>query len=401
MRSTGKVLMLVENNSYPNDPRIRRESFALRDAGYRVAVLCPRKKNQCWREVLHGVSVYRFPFPPQGNGFFSYLLEFGFATVMMLLYSFWVWWSHGFDVVHAANPPDTLFVIGAFYKLFGKRFIFDHHDLAPETYLSRFQQAQPNFIYKMLLFLEGCSFRTADLVIATNETYRKIAITRGKKKPEQVFVVRNGPPLSFCPTPIDAEIAQRAQFIIGYLGTMGPQDGVDYWLRAIYELVYTLGRRNFLAIIIGGGDAVPALHALTKELTIEPYVLFTGRIPDADMLRYLSTTQICVHPDPLNPLNNGSTMNKMMEYMALGKPVVSFDLAEARFSAQDAATYAKPNDVLDFAQKVTSLMDDKEKREKMGQYGQKRVRDALAWEYSIPSLLEAYRFLACHPPSSI
>lgn len=401
MRSIDKVLMLVENNPYPYDVRVRREAHALRDAGYQVAVISPRKKKQPAHEVLNGISVYRFPFPPQGNNMFGYFIEFGYATIVMLMLSIWVWRVHGFDVIHTANPPDTLFIIGAIFKLFGKPFIYDHHDLAPETYLSRFQQFKPNLAYRLLLLLERCSFITADVVIATNESYREIALTRGQKKPEQVFVVRNGPPLSVHPTSIDCEVAKRAPYIIGYIGTMGPQDGVDYWLKAIHEMVYHLNRKDFLAIIIGGGDAVPDLRCLMKELEIEPYVWFTGRLPDADVQRYLSTAHVCIHPDPLNPLNNVSTMNKMMEYMALGKPVVSFDLVEARFTAGKAALYARPNDVADFAQKVTVLMDNAEMREKMGKIGKKRMADALAWDYSVPNLLNAYQSISCQTTSAI
>jgi glycosyltransferase involved in cell wall biosynthesis len=390
MPSLGKVLFLVENNPYPFDVRVRREAQALRDVGYKVAVICPRQKGQPIFEIRENISIYRFPHPPQGNGLLGYILEFGYATTAMFALTIWVWLRQGFDAIHVANPPDTLFVIGVVFRLFGKRFIFDQHDLAPETYLSRFQKPQTNKVYRALRWLEQCSFRVADIVISTNESYRRVALGRGGKKPEQVFVVRNGPPLSYREVLADSDLSKRAAYIIGYIGTMGPQDGVDYWLRAIREMVYTLNRRDFLAVIIGSGDAAPSLHNLAKELDIEPYVWFTGRISDTDALRYLSTAQICVHPDPLNPLNDKSTMNKMMEYMALGKPVVSFDLTEASYSARGAACYAKPNDVFDFARKVEWLMEHPEARAEMGARGQQRVATTLAWEYSVPSLLQAY-----------
>lgn len=390
MLSSAKVLLLVENNAYPFDVRVRREAHALRDAGYQVTVISPKGADQPWNEQVDGISVYRFPAPPGGVGLLGYAFEFGYATLAMLLLTAWVAVRKGFDVIHAANPPDTLCVIGAIFKLFGKRFVFDHHDLAPETYLSRFKKPNQNLVYKTLRVLERCSYAVADVVIVTNESYKQVALTRGMKRPDQVFVVRNGPPLSFQPLAPDPNLANRANYLIGYIGTMGPQDGVDYWIRAIHEMVFTLERRDFLAVIIGIGDALPSLQALVKDLQIEPYVWFTGRIADFEARTYLSTVNVCVHPDPLSPLNDKSTMNKMMEYMALGKPIVAFDLVEARFSAQEAAVYAQPNDELEFAEKVSWLLDNPDECKKMGDIGRNRVANTLAWEYSEPQLLRAY-----------
>ncbi|MEQ1637909.1 MAG: glycosyltransferase family 4 protein [Methylococcales bacterium] len=390
MLSSVKVLLLVENNAYPFDVRVRREAHALRDAGYEVTVISPRASDQLWSEKIDDISVYRFPAPPGGVGLLGYAFEFGYATFAMLLLTAWVAMRKGVDVIHAANPPDTLFLIGAIFKVFGKRFVFDHHDFAPETYLSRFKKPDQNIIYKILRVLERCTYAIADIVIATNESYKHQAITRGKKQPDKVFVVRNGPPLSFQPLQPDPDLARRAKYLIGYIGTMGPQDGVDYWLRAIHEMVFTLGRHDFLAVIIGSGDALASLQALVKDLQIEPYVWFTGRIPDFEARTYLSTVNVCVHPDPFNPLNDKSTMNKMMEYMALGKPVVAFDLVEARFSAQEAALYAKPNDELEFAEKVSWLLANPDECKKMGDIGRERVTNYLAWEYSVPNLIRAY-----------
>jgi glycosyltransferase involved in cell wall biosynthesis len=390
MPSSVKVLHLVENNAYPFDIRVRREAWALRDAGYDVTVISPRAKGQSWTEVIDGVSVYRFPAPAGGSGLVSYAIEFGYATLAMFVLTLWVAMRRGVDVIHAANPPDTLFVIGAFFRLFGVRFVFDHHDIAPETYLSRFAQPKENLVSRTLRLLERCSYATADVVIATNESYKKLAMTRGRKSEQEVFVVRNGPSRDFKPLPPDPALAARAKHLVGYIGTMGPQDGVDYWLRAIRHIVFTLGRRDFLAVLIGSGDDVPRLHALVKELNIERHVLFTGRIPDFEAKTYLSTVAVCVHPDPFNPLNDRSTMNKMMEYMALGKPTVAFDLTEARYSAQGAALYARPNDELDFAEKVCMLLDQPEQARRMGEFGQQRVASCLAWEYSAPELVRAY-----------
>jgi glycosyltransferase involved in cell wall biosynthesis len=308
----------------------------------------------------------------------------------MLILSIWVAIRRGVDVIHAANPPDTLFAIGAFFRLFGKRFVFDQHDLAPETYLSRFAQPRENLVYRILRLCEKLSFKTASVVISTNESYKKIAVERGGMSPDKVFVVRNGPPLSYQPVPPDPQLCKRAKHLIGYIGTIGPQDGLDYWIRAIHEMVHKLDRRDFLAVVIGDGDALADVRQLARELNVEQYVLFTGRLNELESRKHLSAVTLCVQPDPFSPLNDKSTMNKLMEYMALGKPTVAFDLTETRYSAQDAAVYVKPNDVSEFARSVVALLDDPAECARLGALGQMRVQRLLAWEYSVPVLLDAY-----------
>jgi glycosyltransferase involved in cell wall biosynthesis len=390
MISTARVLLLVENNPYPLDFRVRREAHTLRDAGCQVTVIAPRDAAQRWAEVVDGIAVYRFPAPPGGSGLASYALEFGYATLAILVLTAWVSLRRGVDVIHAANPPDTLFVVGAFFKVFGKRFVFDQHDLAPETYLSRFKQPRENVVYRTLRLLERCSYAVADVVIVTNRSYQQLAVTRGRKSLDKVFVVRNGPPFSFQPIDPEPSMAERAKYLIGYVGTIGPQDGVDYWIRAIHELVFTFGRRDFLAIIIGNGDALATVQALAKELSVDNYVWFTGRLAEIEVRKCLSAVHVCVQPDPLSPLNDKSTMNKLMEYMALGKPTVAFDLTETRYSAQEAALYVRPNDEVEFARQVNWLLDNPAERARMGEVGRRRVREGLAWEHSAGELLRAY-----------
>ncbi|MPZ20445.1 MAG: glycosyltransferase [Luteitalea sp.] len=385
-----RVLLLVENNPYPMDFRVRREAHTLRDAGCQVTVIAPRAATQAWTEDVAGVRVYRFPAPPGGSGLLSYALEFGYATLAILLLTVCVWLRRGVDVIHAANPPDTLFVIAAIFKVLGKRFVFDQHDLAPETYLSRFGQPRQNLVYRALGLLERCSYAVADVVIATNESYKLLALTRGRKRADTVFVVRNGPPLSYQMAEPDPCVTQRATYLIGYVGTIGPQDGVDYWIRAVHELVFRFERRDFLAIVIGDGDALASVQALTRQLEVDPYVWFTGRLSELEVRKCLSAVHVCVQPDPLSPLNDKSTMNKLMEYMALGKPTVAFDLTETRYSAQEAALYVRPNDEVEFARQVSWLLDNRAERERMGIVGQRRVREGLAWEHSAGSLLRAY-----------
>jgi glycosyltransferase involved in cell wall biosynthesis len=386
-----RVVLLVENNSYPLDFRVRREASTLRSVGCKVTVIAPRSRGQRWLEDVDGVRVYRFPAPPDGRGLFGYAVEFGYATFAMLILTIWVWLRSGFEVIHAANPPDTCFVIGGLFRLVGKRYVFDQHDLAPEVYLSRFQRPRENLIYHVLRFFERCSYAAAHVVIATNESYKELAVSRGRKSPRQVFIVRNGPPLSFAEVEPDADVVRRARHLIGYVGTIGPQDGLDYWIRAVHELVSRFGRTDFLSIVIGDGDSLPEVRRLAAELGVDRHVWFTGRLAESDVRKYLSAVHVCVQPDPLSPLNDRSTMNKLMEYMALGKPTVAFDLKETRCSAREAAIYVPPNDVVEFARAVHWLLDNAAVRETMGNTGRRRVRDELAWEYSAEALLRAYR----------
>jgi len=284
-------------------------------------------------------------------------------------------------------------MIAAPFRLLGKRFVFDHHDLAPETYLSRFGVTRKGPAYAVLQWLEKCSYAVANVVVATNESYRRTAIDRGRKRPETVFVVRNGPPLDYGDVALHRRPARPAAHCIGYVGTIGPQDGLDHWLQAIHQMVHTFAQREFVAIIIGDGDALPRTKTLAKELGIERYVLFTGRLSDSQTREYLACADLCVQPDPMSPLNDKSTMNKLMEYMALGKATVAFDLLETRVSAGDAAVYVPPNDAVEFARQVCRLLQDPVECRRMGEVGRTRVRDELAWEYSIPHLLRAYAAL--------
>ncbi|MDB5999978.1 MAG: glycosyl transferase [Rhizobacter sp.] len=390
MNIAPRVLLLVENNSYPGDFRVRREAESLRSAGCQVSVIAPRGTAQRWHDEIGGVHVYRYPAPHGGSGLLSYAFEFAYSTLAMLCVAIWLSFTRGFDVIHAANPPDTLWFVGLCFKPFGKKFVFDHHDLAPEVYLSRFLKPRRNLVYHCLLWLERCSFAVADVVISTNESYRELAIQRGKKRPEQVFVVRNGPPLSYQPMTPDPALLALAPHLIGYVGTIGPQDGLDHWMRALRVLVFDLGRRDVMAVVVGDGDAYDDVRALAKRLGLDPFVHFTGRLSEGEACRCLSATTVCVQPDPLSPLNDRSTMNKLMEYMALGKPTVAFDLRETRVSAQGAALYVSPNDEQAFARSVAWLLDHPGDCERMGRIGQHRVASALAWEHSRPVLLRAY-----------
>jgi glycosyltransferase involved in cell wall biosynthesis len=310
--------------------------------------------------------------------------------------------TRGFDVVHAANPPDTFWAIGLFYKLFGKRFVFDHHDLCPELYVARFgSKVEGNLLHRMLGALEWAQFRTADLVISTNESYRRVATGRGRVPPERVVVVRSGPSRERFATvrPVDPGLKRNRPLLVAYLGVMAPQDGVDHLLRAAAHLVHVRGRRDVAFTLVGAGDSFEDLRALARELKLDEFVCFTGRIPDADVERVLATADVCVSPDPKNPLNDVSTMNKVLEYMACGRAIVAYDLREHRFSAGEGALYAEPNRVEDLADKIAVLLDDPARRERMGEYNRRRFLDQMAWEYSAGELLRAYEVM-CGPNRS-
>jgi len=387
-----RVLMLLENSLYPHDSRVHAEATTLAGAGYQVTVITPAYRGQRFHEVLDGVRVYRFPFRTSGRGFLGYLWEYGYSMVATFVVSLIVFARHGFDVIHANNPPDLFVLVAAFYKLFGVRFVFDHHDLSPEMYEARFGRRARRSIYQALVFFEKLSCRLADHVIATNESYKAIEMQRGGVSEQRITIVRNGPDLDrIRPVDPDADLRRRGRTIIGYMGAMATQDGVDYLLRAIWHLVYDLRRTDFFCVLIGPEDPAVGLEALTIKLGLQDYVWRTGYIPFADLLRYLSTADICVDPDPSNPFNDRCTMTKMMVYMALEKPIVAFDLPEHRFSAQGSALYVKPNDELEFARALVELMDDPDRRKAMGRFGRQRVESALTWSHSVPFLLDVYK----------
>jgi glycosyltransferase involved in cell wall biosynthesis len=292
--------------------------------------------------------------------------------------------------VHACNPPDLLFLVALMLKRRGARFIFDQHDLVPELYLSRFDRGK-DLLYRGVCALERWTYRAADVVIATNESYRDVALSRGGKRPSEVFVVRSAPAVErFRQVPAEPELKRGKPHLLCYLGVMGPQDGVDYALRSLAAMRDDLGRTDWHAVLVGAGDTFDAMVELCRRLGLSGQVEFTGRIPDADLVRYLSTADVCLAPDPLNPLNDVSTMNKIMEYMAMSRPIVSFDLREARVSAGGAAVYAPANDELEFAKLIARLLDDPDERSRMGRIGQSRISGPLSWQNSREALITAY-----------
>jgi glycosyltransferase involved in cell wall biosynthesis len=391
MSSKGRILMLLGNNRFPQDPRVRNEATALADAGYSVVVVCRRGEGQARRERVSGVDVRRFRSPFQRGGGVGFVLEWMWSALACFAVSLRLSLRGGFDVVHAHNPPDTLVAVGAFHKLLRKRFVFDHHDLAAEMYLARSGEQGNALVVRVLRSLERLSCRLADHIIVTNESYRSWDAQIAGIPLSRITVVRNGPdPDRRAPVGADPVLRARAGTIIGYLGVMGRQDGVDHLLRAVWHLVHDLGRTDVLCIVIGRGDALPSLRRLAAELGIEDKVWFTGYVSEEQLIRYLCTADVCVDPDPSNPFNDRSTMLKMMDYMALGRPVVAFDLPEHRVTARSAALYVAPNDDLALARAVDELMENPERRRTMGEAGRTRVEQELAWRHSVPHLLRVY-----------
>lgn len=395
MASAGKrVLIIVQNLPVPFDRRVWLEATTLTKHGYKVSVICPKGKkgkDDAGYEYLENIHIYRYPAPSEARGCLGYIFEFAYCWLLTAVLSLRVRLSSGFDVIHACNPPETFFALAWMYKRIGCKFIFDHHDLSPEMYAAKGGNVQ-GMLYRGLLFLEKLTFKTADVVITTNQSHKNIAKARGSVPDERIFIVRSGPDLSrLKPVPPKPELKNGRPYLVCYLGEMCPQDGVDYLLRSAKHIIRHKRRMDIQFTFIGGGPAMPQMQKLASEMGLDAWVRFTGRISDADLCRYLSTADVCVDPDPYTEWSNQSTMNKIMEYMVFSKPIVAFDLRENHFSGQEAAVYAKPNDEQEMASLILSLIEDTEQRRRMGDYGRNRVETELSWEHSVPHLLKAYR----------
>jgi glycosyltransferase involved in cell wall biosynthesis len=386
-----KILIIVENLPVPFDSRVWKEACALHRAGYEVTVLSPRGKGYTQNhEVLEGVHIYRHPMPKEGNTPLGYLWEYTCALFWECLYAWWIYLVRGFHVIQGCNPPDNIFLVALPFKLFGVKYVFDHHDANPELYISKY--GRRDLFYKTQVWLEKLTYRCSDVVMATNESYKSLAVTRGGVDLQDVFVVRNGPDLAkFKLVPPQPALKYGKSFLVGYVGTMSVQEGLDILLD-VAQYVKNLGRTDIHFTCVGGGPGLAGLRVMLKQKNLEDIVNFTGRIPDQELLEVLSTSDVCVNPDKPCEMNDVSTMIKIMEYMALGKPIVQFDLKEGRFSAGEAALYSNNDDLVpDFAAKILWLLEHPEERQRMGEFGRRRVEQQLAWEYSVKNLLAAYQ----------
>jgi glycosyltransferase involved in cell wall biosynthesis len=388
-----RVLIIVENLPVPFDRRVWRECLALREAGYQVSVVSPMAMEmRKAREVIEGVCIYRYPAWHASGSFLSYLLEYSVAVAFSFFLTWVVLFREGFDVIQICNPPDLLILSALPFKLLGKGIVFDQHDLSPEIYQAqKSMYGKRNAVVTALLWFERLTYFFSDIVLVVNEACRKIALTRGSKRSDEVFVVRNGPSLqsirSAAPNPA---LKEGKKHLLSYVGMMGPQEGIDVLLRAIRHLAVSQGRRDFHTRIIGDGTVLDEMRRYAASLKINDVVTFTGYAEYPEVMEGVASADLCLCPDPKTPLSDKCSLVKAVEYMSVGRPFVAFDLEEVRYSAGDAALYASPNDEEDFAEKVGYLLDNPELRNTMGNAGRERVLRSLAWEHSKEALIAAY-----------
>lgn len=389
MQKQRKILIIVENLPVPFDTRVWQEATTLAANGYTVSVICPVGKGYTKEaETLNGVHIFRHRLPPEGNGAIGYFREYGTALKEELRLARKIYREIGFDVIHGCNPPDDIYLVASRFKKYGVRYVFDHHDICPELFEAKFGSTK-GLLYKSQVWLERQSYRHCAFAFVTNESYRRIAIERDRMPPEKVIVLRSGPRLErmriLSPDP---SLRRGYPFMVGYVGVIGQQEGIEYILQAAQ---YTKAHENNVFWgIVGGGPHWETLRKKAHDMGLDDCVEFTGRVDDDTMLRYLNTANVCVNSDTYNAMNDKSTMNKVLEYMALGKPIVQFDLTEGRFSAQDASLYARRNDALDLAQKVQVLLADPDLRTRMGRFGRERIANELSWDKTSRALLEGY-----------
>ncbi|HEY2958263.1 MAG TPA: glycosyltransferase family 4 protein [Actinomycetota bacterium] len=398
-----RVLIVVQNLPVPFDRRVWLEATTLAKAGYQVSVVSPKAKGyNASFEVIEDVHVHRYGLPVDAQGAAGFVAEFVWCFLRTAMKSLRVATrGRGFDVLHVCNPPETYWPLGRFWKLFGKRFLFDHHDLSPEMYQVKFGSAGGPALAG-LRFLERQTFAAADLVVTTNESHKRIATARGGVAPEDVYVVRSGPDLGRLTVyPPDDAWRRGKRHLIVYLGEICKQDGADHLVRAVKLLRDELGRDDVHCVLVGGGPHQPAVKAYAEEIGVAELCTFTGRVSDDDLCRILSSADLGVDPDPKNDWSDYSTMNKIMEYMFFGLPIVAYDLTEARVSAGGAALFTEPNNERALAAGIAELLDDEDRRREMGRGGRERVRKELAWEHSAPVLLAAYDRLWPAPEAAV
>jgi glycosyltransferase involved in cell wall biosynthesis len=389
-----QVLIVVENLSVPFDRRVWKECQALKAQGYQVSTISPMgvEVDKRWHEIIDGISIYRYPAYHASGSFRSYVVEYTVALLMSFLLMWLVLFRDGFKVIQICNPPDLLILPALPFKLLGKKIVFDQHDLCPEIYATqRGLGAEPNLVVRTLLWFEKLTYRFSDVVIVVNDSCKKIAVTRGARREQEIFVVRNGPSLQNIANAIPNQSLRNGKtYLLCYVGMMGPQEGIDVLLRALRDLVSVHHRNDFHVRIIGGGTVLDQMKRYASELGIETYITFTGAVSYPQVMEGIASADLCLCPDPKTPLSDKCSLVKAIEYMSVGRPFVAFDLEEVRNSAGPAASYAAANDEADFSAQIHRLLDSATERAAMGRFAQERVLHALTWEHSTAALYAAY-----------
>jgi glycosyltransferase involved in cell wall biosynthesis len=382
------ILFIVENLPVPFDRRVWQEATTLSENGAKVSIICPKMRGYTNSfEIIDGIEIYRHPLPVEARGATGYLIEYSVALFWEFYLSWRIYFKKRFHVIHGCNPPDLIFLIALGFKILGVKYVFDHHDINPELYIAKFNKK--GFFYNLMVWFERLTFATANFSIATNESYREIAIRRGKMSEDKIQVVRSGPKLDRLKLlPPDKQYLKGRKFLVGYVGVIGEQEGIDLLLESVKCIVSM--RNDIQFAVIGGGSDLEKMKQLSERSGLTSYVDFYGRVHDDLLVAILNTADICVNPDKPTEMNNLSTMNKIMEYMALKKPVVQYDLKEGRFSAQEASLYARNGDTDDFADKIIQLIDDKELRAKMSSFAYDRVLNELSWDFEKGKLIRFY-----------
>ena len=387
------ILFIVENNAAPGDVRVWSEALTAKEIYSDVSIVSPISKRYNKKfEKINGIEIYRHSMPIAAKGRLGFVFEYFNALLKETYLSSKIFLKNRFYIIHSANPPDHVFVIALFFKLFGVKYIFDHHDITPENYIAKF--GRKDIFYRILLLMESFTFKVADIVISTNESYKRIAINRGKKKFKEVFIVRNGPDLSMVifKKP-NKKFVEGFNFLVAYVGVIGNQEGIDNLLRSIKHIVYTIGRKDIKFMIVGQGTNWQAMVDLSKKLGLSQYVHFTGYVPYEEFYEILATADVCVNPEFRNSFTDKSTMIKIMDYMTFGKPIIQFETTEGRVTAGNAAVYVKKNDELDFAEAIIELLNDSGKRKTMGEIGRRRIYERLNWDKQKANLKKAYEYL--------
>lgn len=384
------ILIIVENLPVPFDRRVWQEANTLKENGADVSIICPKMKgyNKGF-EQINGINIYRHPLR-EGKGVFGYLAEYTTALFWEFILSFKIFFKKRFQVIHGCNPPDLIFIVALFYKIFGVKYVFDHHDINPELYIAKY--GKKGFFYKFLTLMERLTFATADYSIATNESYKEIAVKRGKMPEDRVQVVRSGPKLDrLTINHGDDKYKKGRDFLTGYVGVIGEQEGLDLLLESVKHVVAK--RKDVQFAIVGGGTGLQDIKELTQKMELQDYVDYYGRVDDETMVTILNTADVCVNPDRPTEMNNLSTMNKIMEYMALKKPIVQYDLKEGKVSAQKASLYAENTSPENFAEKILWLFDNPDVRNEMGEFGYNRVVNELSWDFESKKLVAFYKII--------